>query len=153
GSTLAAIWLNAERNRALDHLWGAYLDRAHAGRTSRQVGQRFTSLAALEAAARIRLTGELRNEAIACLALVDLHKVRPLAMLSHEDDGFAVDPALERYAIGDREGNVSVHRIADGRELLRLPRSRGPNLRLDFSPDGRHLMAIYAARDRWDHVL
>src|SRR5262249_47011241 len=30
-STLAAIWLNAEGNRALDHLWGAYLDRAHAG--------------------------------------------------------------------------------------------------------------------------
>ena len=48
GSTLAAIWLNAERNRALDHLWGAYMAQAHAGRSSRQAGQRFTSLDVLD---------------------------------------------------------------------------------------------------------
>ena len=44
GSTLAAVWLNAERNRAIDHLWGAYLAQAHAGRASLLAGQRFTSL-------------------------------------------------------------------------------------------------------------
>src|SRR5205823_4878170 len=122
GSTLAAVRLNAERDRALDHLWGAYVDRAHAGRTSRQTGQRFTSLAALEAAARIRVSNELRDEAIACLALVDLQPMRRFATMAHEDDGFTVDPALERYAVGDGEGNVSVHLVADGREVVRLPR-------------------------------
>src|SRR5262249_36455709 len=122
GSTLAAIWLNTERNRALDHLWGAYVDRAHAGRSSRQDGQRFSSLDVLTKAAKIRTTGELRNEAIACLALVDLRPVHRFATMAHEDDRFAVDPALERYALGDGAGNVRVHRIDDGREILRLPK-------------------------------
>ena len=39
--------------------------QAHAGRSSRQAGQRFTSLDVLRAAAKIRVTDELRNEAIA----------------------------------------------------------------------------------------
>jgi WD40 repeat protein len=64
-----------------------------------------------------------------------------------------VDPALERYAVGDGEGNVSVYRIADGREILRLPRGGGPNLRLDFSPDGRYLSAVYAVRGPESHIL
>src|SRR5262249_3784917 len=121
GSTLAAVWLNAERNRALDHLWSAYLAQAHAGRSSRQGGQRFKSLEVLAAAAGIRVTNELRNEAIACMALADLRPVRRLATMAHEDDGFAVDAALERYALGGGDGSVSVRRVADGQELFRLP--------------------------------
>jgi serine/threonine protein kinase/WD40 repeat protein len=146
GSTLAAVWLNAERNRAVDHLWVAYVDRAHAGRSSREAGQRFASLDVLSAAAKMRITDELRNEAIACLPLVDLGRVRRFATLPHEDDGFNVDHALERYALGDSEGNVSVRRVADGREIVRLPKGGGANLRLDFSPDGRYLSAVYAVR-------
>src|SRR5262249_37669855 len=57
GSTLAAVWLNTERNRALDHLWKAYMAQAHAGRSSRQLGQRFSSLDVLTAAAQIGITG------------------------------------------------------------------------------------------------
>ena len=65
---------------ALDKLWRSHLARAQAGRFSRRPGQRLDSLAALEEAARIaREVGvpaegmdELRNEAIACLALPDL---------------------------------------------------------------------------------
>src|SRR5262249_6828505 len=146
GSVLAAIGLNAERNRARDHLWGAYLDRAHAGRSSRQAGQRFASLDVLNKAARIRITGDLRNEAIASVVLVDLRPVRRFTIMAGEDDGFTVDPALERYAVGDRQGNVSVHRIADGRETVRPPRGNGPNRALDFSPDGRYLVAGYLVR-------
>ena len=56
GSTLAAIWLNAERKRAVDNLWGAYMAQAHAGRSSRQAGQRFNSLDVLAEAAKIRIT-------------------------------------------------------------------------------------------------
>jgi WD40 repeat protein len=153
GSTLAAIWLNTERNRTLEHLWGAYVDRAHAGRSSRQAGQRFASLDVLNAAAKIRKNGELRNEAIACLPLVDLRPMRRFATMPHEDDGFTVDPTVERYALGDGEGNVRVHRIADGRELVRLPRGVGPNRFVEFSPDGRYLIAAYALRDHWSFVL
>ena len=55
--------------------------QAHAGRSSRQAGQRFTSLDVLAAAAQIRITDELRNEAIACLALVDVRPVRRFATM------------------------------------------------------------------------
>ena len=106
---------------ALGHLWGAYMAQAHAGRSSRQAGQRFTSLDVLREAAQIRITDELRNEAIASLALVDVRAVRRFAKIEHEDDGVAVDPALERYALGDSEGNVSVNRVADGREISGYP--------------------------------
>jgi serine/threonine protein kinase/WD40 repeat protein len=154
GSTVAAIRLNAERDRALDHLWSAYVDRAHAGRSSREAGQRFTSLDVLAAAAKIRNTSELRNEAIACLALVDLRHTRRLVTIAHEDDGFNVDQALERYAIGDSEGSVSVHRIADGRQIARLPSARGPNRFVEFSPDGRYLVAAHLVRGSgWSYVL
>jgi eukaryotic-like serine/threonine-protein kinase len=153
GSTLAAVWLNAERNRALAHLWSAYLAQAHAGRSGHQGGRRFKSLEVLAEAAKIRVTSELRNEAIACLALADLRPVRPLATTAHEDDGFAVDPALERYALGDGDGGVRVRRVADGRELVRLPRAAGPNRRLEFSPDGRYLVAAHLARGDWAYVL
>src|SRR5262249_4294233 len=50
------------------------------------------------------------------------------------------------------EGNVMVYRIADGREILRLPSGGGPNLRLVFSPDGRYLSAVYAVRGH-AHIL
>ena len=70
---------------ALDKLWRSHLARAQAGRFSRRPGQRLDSLAALDEAARIaREVGvpaegmdELRNEAIACLALPDLRPARP----------------------------------------------------------------------------
>jgi serine/threonine protein kinase/WD40 repeat protein len=155
GSTLAAFWLNTERNRALGSLWNAYMAQAHAGSSSRVAGQRFTSLAVLNRAAKIRTTGDLRNEAIACLALVDLRPVRELAKIPDEDDGVSVDPELKRYALGDSEGNVSVYRVADGKEILRLPRGIGPNRHLEFSPGGHYLVAAYAVRrrmlsDLWD---
>ena len=65
---------------ALDKLWRSHLARAQAGRFSRRPGQRVESLAALGEAARIardvgvpaEVMDELRNEAIACLALPDL---------------------------------------------------------------------------------
>ena len=63
------------------------------------------------------------------------------------------DAALERYAVGDVEGNVRVHRIADGREIVRLPRGGGPCLRLDFSPDGRYLSAVYAVPGHGSNIL
>jgi WD40 repeat protein len=155
GSPVAAIWLTAERNRALGDLWHAYMAQAQAGRSSGKAGQRFASLDVLTKAAKIRTTGELRNEAIACLALVDLQPVRRFATLPHEDDGFAVDPELQRYALGDGEGNVHVYRVADGKEIIRLPRGAGPNRHLQFSPGGHYLFGAYRVgrellSDLWD---
>ena len=38
-----------------------------------------------------------------------------------KENGFAVDPAFERYAFKLDDGTVIVRRLADDAELLRLP--------------------------------
>ena len=60
---------------ATDQLFLALLNRARAGRFSRQMGQRLDSLAALARAARIRPDERLRDEAIAAMALPDVRRV------------------------------------------------------------------------------
>jgi len=67
----AAEKANVEGNT---NLWDARLSQARAGRMSRRVGQRFDSLDAIQKALALpvpegRSLDELRNEAIACLAL------------------------------------------------------------------------------------
>ena len=90
GSLGAALLLRQERNvalsnwdraeqaeqDALDKLWDSYLAQARAGRWSGRMGQRFNSLEALAKAAVMRATPELRDEAIACMALADLRVVK-----------------------------------------------------------------------------
>ena len=133
------------RQKAIDNLWKAYRDQARAGRWSGQVGRRFQSVDALAKAAAISPDLDLRNEAIACLALVDL---RPLGSPSDSVPHTYFDAALERYALSDDKGNISIHLTKDHREILRLP---GPGLRAwitHFSPDGRFLAAKYHAGGR-----
>src|SRR5207245_4439138 len=82
---------------------------------------------------------ELRNEAIACLALPDLRPGRLLAA-RFPNSVIAFDGAYERYACVDEQGAIHVHGLADGRELARLP-GLGPGALtyLLFSPNGRFL--------------
>ena len=60
-----------------EQLWRSLIERARAGRTSGRIGQRYDGLTALRQAAGIRPTLEIRNEAIACMALVDLRPAPP----------------------------------------------------------------------------
>jgi WD40 repeat protein len=79
GSTVAAIRFNdllhqaeqSERRRT-EQLWTSLRDRARSGRSSGLMGRRAESLKAIREAAALRPSAELRNEAIACLALVDI---------------------------------------------------------------------------------
>jgi WD40 repeat protein/tRNA A-37 threonylcarbamoyl transferase component Bud32 len=144
GTSVAALWLHQERNAAVaneeraraaeqektDRLWQSLLDRARAGRASRQGGQRFDSLAALADAARIRPDRQLRTEAIACLALTDVQ------ILPTEPG----DAAREIAVTCDDEGNLTLRRRGSGEEAARLPSSRGRFSNWSsFSPDGRYL--------------
>jgi WD40 repeat protein len=147
GSTLSALWLRDQRNDATEKLWGSYLDQAKAGRFSRRIGQRFQSLDALAKAAHIAHERqmpeerflELRNVAIACLALPDLR-------LAKEWDGWPAgslsidfDDKLEHYARTDKQGAVSIGRVADDAEIARLP-GCGPEAFPILSRDGRFLV-------------
>ncbi len=181
GAVTAALFLNAERNQTLanlrratgaeadvkaqlektdkaekektDKLWQSELDRARAGRFSRQAGQRFAGLEAIERAARIRPSAELRDEAVACLALVDVRPAAPGEGAGAGDPSAVEGGPLQLTAESDDEGNVRVYRRSDGRELARLPGRRGPIIWhvTRFSPDGRFL-AVYHPSNRVDAV-
>ena len=122
--------------------------QARANRLSRRLGQRFESLEVIQKAAGIARQlalpaeryAELRNEAIAALALADLRVAKDWPDLPSSDRTF--DAKLERYACVDRQGTVFVRRAGDGPELCRLP-SLGPGQYWPLiSPDGGYLAVL-----------
>jgi WD40 repeat protein/serine/threonine protein kinase len=123
----------------------SHLAHARAHRHSGQVGQRFKCLDEVAAAARLHpspeLRRELRNEAIACLALADLRLAKVL-------DGWPIarlpvfDARFERYACVDAQGNISVCQVEGNREILHLPTrstAKKDSFGYVFSADGRFL--------------
>jgi serine/threonine protein kinase/WD40 repeat protein len=145
----AEIGAESDRKRAVsaegkatEELWRSYVAQARAARFSDQPGRRFDSLEALRKAAAIRFSPEIRDEAIACLALADL-KVR-----RHIPADFGVfDCSLERYAcVLTNTGEVSIRASSDDRELLRLPAPADAGATLSvgkFSHNGRFLPVWY----------
>ncbi len=148
GSTLAALRIVKEQNQkdvaleqrgaaladAQDQLFLALLNQARAGRYSRQMGQRFESLEALAKAARIRPDAQLRDEAIAAMALPD---VRP-GPEWNLDLANAVDGLFRISATWNQQGTIIVRTVPDRREVQRIESGRLP-LALNFSNDGRFL--------------
>ena len=130
---------------ALDKLWRSQLARAQAGRFSRRPGQRLDSLAALKEAAQIaREVGvsagaldELRNEAIACLALPDLRPGTSSVGVPPGTSAIAFDDSYQLYALSDAKGTISVYRFGDDEPVVRLPGLGRAAEALVFSPDGR----------------
>ena len=134
-------WLRAERNArtAREQLWHSLLGQAQAGRLSGQFGRKRAGLEAITAAAAIRPTAELRDEAIAHLALFDLQpdpRPRPLT------NGLSLptfDDEVTKYAAVDvAAGAILVRRVSDDAELSRWPAPPGA-VNLGLSPQGRHL--------------
>jgi serine/threonine protein kinase/WD40 repeat protein len=163
GTPIVALRLRHERDQsrlaereALERLRQSYVAQAAVLRGSPEAGRRGASLNLLAEAARIRPSPDLRDEVIACLTLTDLRVV-------HEWEGnlftagpIDFDPALERYARHEGKGDISVRRVADDSELLRMrcPVRGGEPLVLVFSPDGRWLAANYAqSRGRYQCVV
>ena len=141
----------AERTR---QLFDSLLNQARARRWSNRVGQRFESLDAIHKASALlpdlklgpESVLELRNEAIAAMALVDLRLDRSWEGLRSVDaTGAAFDPVGQRYARILETGGITVRSLADNQELLRIteadPRIKVPGMTpvLQFSPDGRTL--------------
>ena len=131
---------------ATEKLWASYLAQARAGRWSGQAGRRFDSLEAIAKAAAIRPSAELRDEAVACMALPDVRVAKQWVLEPRTPGTVAAsfDADHQRYATYDAAGAISVRRVADHAELFTLP---GPGNMLEwtlrFSPDGRWLAAKY----------
>jgi hypothetical protein len=98
-------------------------------------------------AADIRPSLELRNEAIACLALTDLRPLLSAPTPAPSDSWIVLDRQLERYVRMDDRGMLHLHRIADGTELFQLPDlpSSARPQSYSFSPDGRRLLQFREA--------
>jgi WD40 repeat protein len=121
------------------------------------MGQRFESLAALTQAAQLARRqskpagdfGEMRNLAIAALALPDIR-------LEKEWDGWpegsrrvGFDDRLEHYARSDAKGDVTVRRLADDVEVARLS-GNGDTVSCGFGPGGASSLLLH---DYSDHSL
>jgi WD40 repeat protein len=137
-----------QENKVREHL-----AQAAAYRRIGRVGQRFKALAELTAAVKLDPTPELRralrNEAIACLLLPDLEVDKEWDGWPVGSSGLAFDAALERYARSDKDGNVSIRRVADDKQLLTLPLPGAGHGVLEFSPDGRLLHQRYQTSKGW----
>ncbi len=135
----------AERERRLE-LVQALQDRAHAGRMSHRQGQRFASLDALAQAAQLARElklpperfAQLRNEAITCLTLPDVRLAKKWDWPTGTA-GVLFDNAYQRYALVDRQGWISVRRVADDVEVCHWSAFDGGDIWLSWSRDSRYL--------------
>jgi serine/threonine protein kinase/WD40 repeat protein len=118
----------SERTRS-EELWQALVAQARAHRLSRRPGQRFESLATLKEATRLAHTlnlpqgnfQELRNAAIATLAVPDLYLTGPWNAWPADALALDFDEAQAVIARTDRTGNCSIRRVADDTEICRIP--------------------------------
>jgi serine/threonine protein kinase/WD40 repeat protein len=136
---------------AVTKLLDSYLANARAGRGSRFAGQRFEGLRSVRAAARLDQPGdrllELRNEAIACLALPDLHPVRVWDRGPQGGYlGVDFDPSSGRMARGTPRGDVLVRNPDRPGDEVRLPRNGPRVVMVRFSRDGHYLAVKHQER-------
>jgi len=140
-------------------LYRSLVDQARASRLSRRIGQRFKTLEVLAEAGKMagelnlpdqemeKEILELRNNAIACLAVADVRVAREWPGWRTDDQVADFDGTLEHYAVTNRQGDCSIRRSADGTEIASLP---GIDLRGSlstatpkFSRDGGYVAVWY----------
>jgi serine/threonine protein kinase/WD40 repeat protein len=151
--------LAAESN-ANSKLLDSNIASARAGRRSSFAGQRFDSLDAIRAAALLDQPGnrvlELRNEAIACLALPDL---RPMRWWDTDPPdsfvGVDFDPISGRVARGTPGGDVLIRSPDRQGDEVRLAGMVLPVVMVRFSRDGHYLAVKHLGRGQvalvvWD---
>ncbi|HET6879544.1 MAG TPA: serine/threonine-protein kinase, partial [Pirellulales bacterium] len=142
-------------------LYRSLVEQARANRLTRRMGQRFKSLDLLAEATKhahvMNLPDndllELRNEAVACLALTDVRGVGETWPFPTNGRGWvAYNPQQKRYACDQDGGSIAVYEVA-GRQAAVAFHNLGPDAHcvdLRFSPDGRFLMANYRFHLRLD---
>jgi len=137
-STAAAARLQRANREGQEKLREAYLSQARASRWSGRPGRRFDSLDVIRKAAEIRSGLDLRNEAIAAMALVD---IRPLKTWEIPESGWGFDAELAQYSRGEGPAAV-LCRTTDGAEIARVIEPGATNCYYPaLSRDGRYLLA------------
>lgn len=140
-STVAAARLEQANADAKENLRESLLAQAHANRWSGRSGRRFDSLEALRRAASIRPGMDLRNEAIAAMALIDISPVKCWPADHPRQEYQVFDATFERYLRTQTNGTILVYRTSDDRELFRWAGEGFAVMQARFSPDGRFIAA------------
>lgn len=137
----------------------ALVGQAHGTRLSRRPGQRFDTLTALRKAADIgRELGQppqwfdrLRNEAIAALALPDVHITHEFGSFPRGSHSVELNEDFTLYVRTTGKGGCTIRRVDDDTEVARLP-DLGESAVAQFGA-GR-MLAVLATRSRrfqlWD---
>jgi len=140
----------AAEARSREQLRLAYTEEARAIRVSAEAGGRAAAMNAISNAVAVRISPELRTEAIACLAQADLQLEGPLTPTPKDLTRLLVDAPLRRYAYGDAAGRVLVKHLGNGGSDVVLDPgevglgTRRPVAELDFSGDDTKLAACLA---------
>jgi WD40 repeat protein len=134
---------------ARESLWESLYQQARARRFSRQLGQRFESLDALEKAAAIRPDDRLRDEAIAALAVPDVRSGPTWHAWPAGHNWGPFDADYRLYSRINERGVITVRRIADNQEIRKIDRGEAVRWeRVLLSPDGNYLVAAeYSTRN------
>jgi WD40 repeat protein len=145
GSSTAAVLVSSAREATRRQLGVALHAEARAHALTRRQGRRADALAAVADAARIAPSLELRNTAIAALALPDLEIVRRWPVASQVLAFALFDPAGAGYVLMHPSG-MTWHETGTHRQWSALvPAEKVRSLGLPgFSPDGRRL-AMHAS--------
>jgi WD40 repeat protein len=125
-----------------------YLVQAITWRGNLDPQRRSKSLNLLAKAANLRLANlrgrdDLRDEAVAGMALLELQNPKFWDGYPLGSKGIGFNSNLERYARGDAQGNISIRRVVDDKELMRVPGFGSEPWVLRFSSDDRYLAAKY----------
>ncbi len=150
-----ALALARETLRSNRGLYDYCLVQAETGRYSGRPGQKLRGLEAIDRAVRLLPALDyspgkeleervrLRNQAVACLPLLDLRTVKNVEARFEEAVGLAFNADYTRYARSDQRGNIMIRDAQSDRELAYLP---GPGQKawlLQFNAGGTHLAAKY----------
>jgi eukaryotic-like serine/threonine-protein kinase len=140
----------AERQRAvraeadaLGLLHEAKLNFVRANRLTGRLGQRFDSLAELARAAQRTNSLELRNEAIACLALPDLRPFKQWVK-TPSWDSFRFSASHKRYMTNDASGKLQIRDVETDALLFQIAGQGAKDVAsfMVSSPDDRFVATV-----------
>lgn len=159
GSTVAALRIDQERrlavsakkeaveseNRSREDLFQSLLAQAKASRLTGQAGQRIDALSALQKAAKIHSTLELRNEATAALSLLDMRIRDSWPIRAHAAlQPVAFDASHQSLAMADPNGCISIYNIAKRAKTASLEAVYAGSAQMIRHSGSRYLVARYA---------
>lgn len=135
----------AARTEAQEKLFEALLAQARASRLTLEPGRRNAGLTAVRSAARLKVTPELRDEAVALLALPGHGEPAGFTNFIYRNRGVTLTPDFRRFVRVEADQAVTLRERADGREVFRWPAPSTNAVAVSqvLSPDGSLLAISY----------